>query len=66
VGEATRTLGAFLAVLGALATCFAAFVFWLRATADVGEPLPVVYVVAVVGPLLAVVGGWLFLRRGAA
>jgi hypothetical protein len=58
-----RTLGALLLILGALVTLLVAWLWWLRATADVGRPLPLVYVLTALGPLLAVGGGVLLRAR---
>lgn len=52
-----KPVGCALLIFGGLSTGVAAFAWWMRATADVGEPLPVVYVLTVVGPLMAIAGG---------
>lgn len=52
----TRIGGAVL-LLGCLITVFIGCLWWLRATADVGRPLPILYVLTIVGPLMAIAGG---------
>ena len=52
-------LHATLIFAGSLGSAFCAWVWFMRATADVGEPLPIVYVLTVVSPVVLAVGLWL-------
>ena len=60
---AGRTFALALLSIGILLSALAAAILWLRATSDVGEPYPVVYGFAVVGPLLAAAGVVVLWRR---
>jgi hypothetical protein len=62
-GDPGKTFALALLSIGVLLTVVAAAILTLRATSDVGEPEPVVYGFAVVGPLLAAAGVIVLRRR---
>jgi len=49
-----KRIGGALLLLGGLITAFVGFIWWLRATADVGRPHPTFYVLTIVGPLMVI------------
>lgn len=53
-----------LLALGGLGTALCAWVWFMRATADVGQPTTAVYVLTWVGPLALLAGLWMRRRKG--